>query len=254
MRGVARRLLLIEDEHDTREMLALLLEASGFEVTTAATAHDAAGTLAAHAFDLVITDLLSDGTSVDDSWDAIDGLLRLAGPTPVGLVSGWPRVFQQKLDRRVAFCLLKPVASVDLLAAVSSAIDLPPVTPERIAVIRNYFAAIESGDYDALAGVCTESVVYNLPGEQPQAATVVGRDAFREFSRATFEAFSRPEFVLGTVRPLPDGALVSYVGSWTDSQGLRQVAPGHVLFVFSGVQIREIGVRVDLARNAHAVH
>ena len=249
-----RRLLVIEDEDDPRDMLALLLEASGFEVTTAATARDAAATLAAHGFDLVITDLLSDGSSIDESWTAIDDLLRLAGPTPLGLVSGWPRVVQQKLERRVAFCLLKPVSSVDLLAAVSSAIDLPPVSPERVAAIRAYFAALQAADYDELVAVCTEGVVYNLPGEQAEAATIVGRDAFRRFARATFETFARPEFVIGTIRPLPDGALVSYVGSWTDPAGTRQVAPGHVLFVFSGGQIREIGVRVDLARHAPAAH
>jgi CheY-like chemotaxis protein len=60
------RLLLVEDNRDTRQVLALVLSQKGHEVRTAATLSEARSALAEHEFDLLISDVeLPDGTGLD---------------------------------------------------------------------------------------------------------------------------------------------------------------------------------------------
>jgi two-component system CheB/CheR fusion protein len=55
LRGV--KILLVEDDRDTREVFALLLEAEGVEVTVTASGHEAARLGAEGDFDVLLTDL-----------------------------------------------------------------------------------------------------------------------------------------------------------------------------------------------------
>jgi DNA-binding response OmpR family regulator len=56
VRSEARRILLVEDDEDTRQLLAVALEAQGYEVAQADTADQGLDCLRAHRFDLVLSD------------------------------------------------------------------------------------------------------------------------------------------------------------------------------------------------------
>lgn len=56
VRADARRILLVEDDEDTRQLLAVALQAQGYEVEQAGTADEGLKGLRAQRFDLVLTD------------------------------------------------------------------------------------------------------------------------------------------------------------------------------------------------------
>jgi PAS domain S-box-containing protein len=63
--GKVRRILLVEDHASTLQALSTLLRRSGYEIAEATTVAEALAQAAAHAFDLVISDLgLPDGTGI----------------------------------------------------------------------------------------------------------------------------------------------------------------------------------------------
>ena len=82
-----RRLLFIEDDPDSLEMLTLVLEQGGYSVTTAANAPEAVRLLGTQTFDLVITDLLLDTRGIEASWKALANLVELARPASIGLIT-----------------------------------------------------------------------------------------------------------------------------------------------------------------------
>jgi two-component system response regulator VicR len=247
------RLLVLDDDPDTLEVLAMLLEHSGFEVVGATASRIALAALSSHAFDVVLADLLVDSHDVGRSWEMIDELVRLAKPTPIGLLTGWPVNHTQLADHGIAFAIAKPFSSETLLAQLATALDVPPLSAGREATLRRYFASIERADWAALGELVTDDVVYHLPGSDAMfARSIHGRDAFCAFSVETFTAFAEPRFQIHEIRSLEHGAIVSYEGSWTDAHG-RTTLPGSVLFVFDGDRIAQIGVRVDLAQLHSAV-
>ncbi|MDQ3365640.1 MAG: nuclear transport factor 2 family protein [Myxococcota bacterium] len=90
-------------------------------------------------------------------------------------------------------------------------------------------------------------MLYHLPSDDPRfGQTIVGRDALREFAAATFAAFTEPRFEVESVRSLPRGVCVRYVGSWLAPDGSRPTPDGAVLFGFEDALIAEIGVRLDV--------
>ena len=241
------QLLVIEDDPDSLELLLMLLESCGFAVTGTGQTSVARDKLSRTAFDAVLADFMVDSRDPAVSWTAIDDLIRIAKPSPVGLLTGWPIKPEQIVSHQLAFAIPKPCSSELLLAHLSEVLDVPPLSPAQEAVLRDYFACLATGDYDAVVALCTEDVAYHLPNADPLIGqTVRGRDALRELSRQTFAVFRAPEFTIQSIRPLPRGAVVRYTGTWRDDTGAVQSSPGAVLFVLDGLQIAEIGVRVDL--------
>src|SRR5688572_1129778 len=61
-----RRVLLVDDQHDSTRTLSLLLRASGYEVQTAATVASALQLAAAESFDIMVSDIgLPDATGYE---------------------------------------------------------------------------------------------------------------------------------------------------------------------------------------------
>jgi CheY-like chemotaxis protein len=241
-------LLLVEDDEDSRDLLTMLLESCGFATVGAGRTSDARQRLEQTAFDVVLADFMVDSHDPAVSWNAIDELVRIAKPSPVGLLTGWPIKPEQADAHDLAFVLPKPCSSEMLLARLGALLDVPPLAMPQEQAIRDYFTSLAAGDYARLVAGCTEDVIYHLPSADPKFGnTARGRDAFLELSRSTFERFREPAFEILEIRPLPRGVIVRYVGSWLEADG-RKAMPGAVLFVLEHTEIAEIGVRVDLSR------
>lgn len=242
-----RRILVLEDEPDLLEMLAAVLAASGFDVTKAASRSEGVRLLERRAFDLVLADLMLAGRDADVAWRGIAEVAHLARPGRVGVITGWP-VKQRPAE--IAFVLRKPCMRKDLLAAVNDALQVPPLDHRTRATLRAYFGTLENHAYDELAALCTEDVVYELPGADPRFSNVIsGRAAFLAFTDETFRNFRDPHFALGAMTSMPNGALVEYIGSWREGDASRSM-PGAVMFEFRDDRIARIGVRVDPDRLA----
>ncbi len=246
---MAARVLLIEDDADAGDLLVLLLEASGFDVLLARTTDQGLATLQRHAFDLVLSDFMVDDVDPVASWSRIDAVVERARPTPLGLLTAWAIRDHELAAHGVSFVLRKPLSSDDLLEQLAHWLAVPQLPPGSGRALHEYFACLETARYERLGMLCTEDVVYNLPGASPELGSrIEGREAFVEFSRATFEKFREPKFLVQHVSVLPAGALVRYTGSWLAEGGSRRAMPGAVLFSFRGDLISEIGVRVDVSR------
>lgn len=242
------RLLVVEDNRDSLEMLEMLLVSAGFDVATADGQPQAQRLLERGAFDLVIADLILGSKDPDASWLRIQGFVELAHPAPVGVLTGWSVERDAPSRHGVAFVLSKPCPSTTLLAHIAAALQLAALDDDKVSVLRGYFEAIQNQDYERLGQLCTDDVVYHLPGNDPRFSNEVqGRREFLEFTEATFQKFVEPRFELHEMRPLPNGAVVEYSGSWRENDQQRRL-PGAVVFGFRDDRIARIGVRVDTDR------
>lgn len=115
------RILCTEDNPDTRDLLAFLLESEGFEVVCADSAADALELAKTQVFDLLLVDNWMPGLS----GVALTEQVRKFGlKTPIIFYSGAGRE-QDKEDARLAGAqgyLVKPVDIDDLIAEVTRVI------------------------------------------------------------------------------------------------------------------------------------
>lgn len=240
------RLLIIEDDADSRDMLALLLESGGYEVTTVDSETAATRMLRFSGYDLVIADLMLDRMRVEECWDYVARIVDLARPTPVGVLTGWNVPHDAAIARGLAFVLKKPCTRDVLFAQLATTLELPSLSPAAMERARDYFRCIERGTYDQFRSFLAADFVYRLPGADSQFANEVrGLEDFISFTARTFQAFEEPRFDLKSIRPLPHGALVEYVGSWREGTN-RRAMPGAVMFELGDGQIQRAEVRMNL--------
>ncbi len=88
------RILLVEDDDDNRELMAEVLESSGYEVLSAASGQDGLKKLSEHTVDVVVTDVKG-----------------IAPKVPVIVVTGWAERddIARARGRDVDAVLIKPV-------------------------------------------------------------------------------------------------------------------------------------------------
>jgi CheY-like chemotaxis protein len=240
-----RRLLVIEDHADMSEMLVLLLQSGGYDVVAAETSRQAARALEKGGFDLVLADLILESADVEAAWRTVDQFVDLARPAPVGLLTAWPIKPDDAPKHDIAFVLRKPITRDQLFERLATTLLLPPLDAERVAQLESYFRFIEHGAYEQLGTLCTDDVVYRLPGSDPRFAHEIrGRRDFLELTAKTFEAFREPRFDISAMRSLPNGAVVEYIASWRDESG-EQRMPGAALFQFRDNRFSTVQVRVD---------
>jgi DNA-binding response OmpR family regulator len=111
-----KRILLVEDDEDVGEVLRIALIGDGYTVDLAATAAEAWKHLAAHRYELVLSDWrLPDG----DGSVIADGGAELGAKTFI--MSGY--LPEMPADKREGHqCMMKPVRIGDLLALIHNAI------------------------------------------------------------------------------------------------------------------------------------
>jgi len=119
-----RRVLVVDDDEDLREVLGLVLEAKGFEVATAGNVNDALKLIATERFDVLLSDLQmphdGDGLTVVSA-------MRHSNPNAVTFIlSGYPRMdhaakaILQQMDE----VLVKPVSPDFLVNAINDRLRL----------------------------------------------------------------------------------------------------------------------------------
>ncbi len=236
------RILLVDDNADLLETLFELFSMAGYEPVTCLTLERAVELLQTSDFAFVLTNLQS--ANAEEIAERLSRLLEAAAPARVGVLSGW-KVPPEWLPRAISFALLKPVAPEVLLASVAEYAAARRARPEDESLVRAYFSALTAKDWDGLAALCTENVVYLLPGDRPPwSKRVEGRDAFREFSRQTFLQFPDAVFEVPAVYALaPPYCVARFRSEWTHD-GSRRALPGAVLFGIAAGKIASIGVRL----------
>jgi signal transduction histidine kinase/ActR/RegA family two-component response regulator len=125
-RAVPRRVLLVDDQRDILEAMALLLESAGIEVRTAHSAAEAAAVFEAFEPQAAVLDI---GLPGEDGYGLAKRLRGLAGAKPLGLIAmtGYGQSADRVAARSAGFDLhlTKPVKHEQLLAA------LEQLTPAR---------------------------------------------------------------------------------------------------------------------------
>ena len=114
-----KRILLVEDDQDVGEVLRIALLGDGYTVDLATTAAEAWKHLAAHPYQLVLSDWrLPDG----DGSVIADGGAELGAKTFI--MSGYlPEMPAEKREGHQ--CMMKPVRIRDLLSLIHNAIGAP---------------------------------------------------------------------------------------------------------------------------------
>ena len=119
-----RRILVVEDDPATGELVREVLGGEGYAVAVAAGLAEAAGLLAGGPVDLVLADTLLSGAAglLGDRWAALERVRMGAGGAPVVITTAHhPDLFAGHRERGFAALLPKPVYLDDLLALVSLA-------------------------------------------------------------------------------------------------------------------------------------
>ncbi len=120
--GSKPRVLSVEDDEDNAYVTSLLLQMSGYEVTSAATIADALRLSTDHPFDLFLIDRsLPDGDGLE-----LFKQLRASGfqtPTIFYSAHAYTRDIKQGLDAGANAYLTKPVENEELLATIRKLLE-----------------------------------------------------------------------------------------------------------------------------------
>jgi len=102
------RILLVEDDDDNRELMAEVLESSGYEVLSAASGQDGLKKLSEHTVDVVVTDVGMPGMG---GLEMARAAKAIAPEVPVIVVTGWAERddIARARGRDVDAVLIKPV-------------------------------------------------------------------------------------------------------------------------------------------------
>jgi CheY-like chemotaxis protein len=242
------RVLVADEDPDTREILASLLREEGYEVVVADSAVSTMLALEEARFDAALVDSLDSGP--DDQFGLATQIARAASPAPVLLHTAWRAPFpRDPAEAGFAGVLFKPAQTADVLLRISSAIGkaLPRSSAAEVEAVHAYFERLSARDWDGVAALCSEDVLYLLPGESQLSATIEGKEKFREFTEKTFTHFPSARFAEVAVYRTPEGLAASYLGSWQTGEA-RSEQPGRVLFRFDEqglIRRIQIGLNAD---------
>ncbi|WP_242392856.1 response regulator [Anaeromyxobacter oryzisoli] len=116
------RVLLVEDDEDNRELMAEVLEASGYEVFPAASGQEGLRTLSERQVDIVVTDVGMPGMG---GLELARASKAIAPAVPVVIVTGWAERedITRARGKEVDAVLVKPVDPDALTGAVAEVVQ-----------------------------------------------------------------------------------------------------------------------------------
>ena len=118
-----RRVLVVDDDHDLRDLLLAALNQKSLTVDTAADGKEAIDLLRENSYAVILLDLLmpiADGFAVLEAMEQ-----SVAAPSVVLIVTGADRSVIQQLDaRRIHGVVKKPFDTEELAAVVAACADL----------------------------------------------------------------------------------------------------------------------------------
>ena len=240
-RSASPSALIVDDEHDIRELLVLTLGRMGLRTDTAATVAMARAQLAQGSYDLCLTDMrLPDGTGLD----VIATIAANYPDTPVAMITAYGNV-DAAVDalKAGAFDFVsKPVDLAVLRGLVSQALELNQRRREGLGKIRaDAGLGRLSGNSTAMqtlretvAKVARSQAPISISGESGVGKELVARTIHAEGGRAS-----------GPFVPVNCGAIPaelmeseffghkkgSFTGAHVDKAGLFQAANGGTLFL-----------------------
>ena len=238
-----RSALIVDDERDIRELLVLTLGRMGLRTETAASLNEARASLAAHRFDLCLTDMrLPDGSGID----LIAEISAQYPHTPVAMITAFGNIEAavEALKAGAFDFVSKPVDLSVLRGLVKHALDLPQKgarRPAGSAPASDALATRLYGDSPAIVALKqtlgkvarSQAPVY-IAGESGTGKELVARTIHEQGARAT-----------GPFVPVNCGAIPaelmeseffghkkgSFTGAHVDKPGLFQAADGGTLFL-----------------------
>ncbi|HVI25609.1 MAG TPA: sigma-54 dependent transcriptional regulator [Xanthomonadaceae bacterium] len=240
-RGLPPSALIVDDEHDIRELLVLTLGRMGLRTDTAATLAAARAQLAQARYDLCLTDMrLPDGSGID----LVAEIAAQHPNTPTAMITAYGNV-EAAVDalKAGAFDFVsKPVDINVLRRLVKHALELGQQRREQTAIVRAETGLGRlGGDSPAMqalratvAKVARSQAPIYIVGESGVGKELVARTIHAEGSRAT-----------GPFVPVNCGAIPaelmeseffghrkgSFTGAHADKAGLFQAAEGGTLFL-----------------------
>jgi len=113
-----RRILLVDDELAILLTLRAILEMNGFEVETAASAHEATGKLAEGDFHMVITDMRMEHETA--GYDVIRCAKQQKYNPAVAILTAYPSLGGDWKSRGAESMLVKPMNANDLLRQIEA--------------------------------------------------------------------------------------------------------------------------------------
>jgi len=111
-----RRILLVDDELAILLTLRAILEMNGFEVETAASAHEAEGKLKASEFHMVITDMRMETETA--GYDVMRCAKTQKYDPAVAILTAYPSLGSDWKNRGAESMLVKPMNANDLLRQI----------------------------------------------------------------------------------------------------------------------------------------
>jgi DNA-binding NtrC family response regulator len=239
-----KRILIVDDEQSMRELLAILLKKDGFEVATAACRAEAAATLSARGFDMVLTDVrLPDGDGLE-----ILRHVKAASPETVVIVmtafgTTETAVAARKLGAEAY--VLKPFDVDEVRIVIRDALATRDLRAENVRLKREVgerygidrligVSAAMASLFEMVRAVAPASSTVLITGESGTGKELVARAIHALSSRAD------RAFVGVNCGALPDTLLESELfghvkGAFTDAhqakKGLFEAAHGGTLFL-----------------------
>ncbi len=120
-----RRVLVVDDQKDIRDILSDILAGMGFEVAVADSGNEGLNTFLKTSFDLVLTDLNMPGM---DGWRLALRIKEESSATSVVLMTGEAKeVVREKLKgSSIDFVMLKPFRLSDIQETVRAVLAIKP--------------------------------------------------------------------------------------------------------------------------------
>lgn len=247
------RLLVIDDDDDLRHFLQDLLTEEGYVVDSGGTLDEALALIDAHAYHLILTDLLTH--SIADPLRSALVVKRRAYPTPVVALTGWNIMASEATRAGLARLIAKPFDLAELLTAITACLTqaLSAEQQRQAVVVARLFETFNAQEIDACAALFTDDVRIYAPEGLPlehDTQCENGQAAIRARLEHALRLTPGVRLTERALFPQPEGLALRCMKSWPAPEtpdGDATLAIGLDL-QFSGGRISQISVSGDSQR------